>query len=536
MSHSHFSTEQLSRYIEGELSPPEAQEVSRHLEQCGRCREQMESLRRMLATLGRLPDLAPSAGFLARLEERIASRRSLWHRLAEGLSLGFLPLPARAAALAVVLLAGVGVFWYSGRPSAPERFGEVHRIAKEQRLPAAGSPLTITAAPERGVALEQSLGELQETAAGERWFADEASDAVAPAVASRETPEAVVLAEKEARLDPPMPARDSAARLIREERKAPIPEEPLASQAGRPAAAPVIEDLNALDYLASEEQAAVTAGLGEVVLHDGEQQKLPASTAVKRKVESLSAPATPSADRKGTEVALFGWEPSGSPEAPAAQPAKEPAQARDDDAELPKVEDEATSLYFETADAGDLATPESGTLVAGYAGVAPGEIPPSDSRVEPEAVKLLVFSSQPQLTAEALEAWLRERNWFDGQAARIIEGGTTVLTARVPADAVEEATQAILAQTERFKAYFAARMPAMYGLIGTGESKQSMSRRAAGRYEASDVDWWDREERSDVSPTLGTGLSRSRRDHSEVYPGLLPPETYRQIHIHIMTE
>ncbi|HEQ60156.1 MAG TPA: hypothetical protein ENN74_00950, partial [Firmicutes bacterium] len=262
MSRSHFSMEQLSRYIEGELSPPEAQEVSRHLERCGRCREQMESLRRMLATLGRLPDLAPSAGFLARLDERIASRRTLWHRLAEGLSLGFLPLPARAAALAVVLLVGVGVFWYSGQPSTPWRSSEVHRLAKEQRLPAASSPQPLSSAPERGVALEQDIDEWQERGARKQWFADEASDAVAPAVPAREPSKAAVLAEDEARFDQPMPAREPLDRLMREERKAPVPEELLASGVGRPAAPPVIEDLNALGDVASKEKAAATLGLG----------------------------------------------------------------------------------------------------------------------------------------------------------------------------------------------------------------------------------------------------------------------------------
>jgi len=276
--------------------------------------------------------------------------------------------------------------------------------------------------------------------------------------------------------------------------------------------------------------------LGEIVLYDEEHHELPASEAIEPEVEPTSQVASTSVRREGTEVAFFGWDPSLSPEAPAAEAAKEPAQERDDDAELPKAEYEATRLYFETADAADLATPEGGTLVAGYAGVAPGEIPPSDSKVEPEAVKLLVFSSQPQLTAEALRAWLAERNWLDGQAARIIEGGTTVLTARVPAGAVEEATQAILAQVDEFKAYFAKRVPAMYGVFGTADSKRPTSRRSAGRLETSDVDLWHREERLDVSPELGATLRSRRRDRSEGYPGLLPPETYRQIHIHIITE
>jgi len=531
VSHSHFSTEQLSRYIEGELSPPEAQEVSRHLEQCGRCREQMESLRRMLATLGRLPDVAPSPGFLARVEERIASRRSLWHRLAEGLSLGFLPLPVRAAALAVVLLAGVGVFWYRGQPSTPWRSSEVHRLAKEQRPPAASSPQVLSSAPKRGVALEHSLDEWQETAARKQWFADEASDAVAPAVPAREVPKAPALTEKEARFDQPVRAGEPLDRLIRAERAAPVPEKPPALEAGRLAAPQAIEDLDVMGDVASEEKTAATLSLGEI-----ERQEVAASKAGEPEVGSASQVASTSVPKEGTEVAFFGWEPSGSPEAPAAQPAKEPAQARDGDADLPKAEDEAIRLYYETADAGDLATPESGTLFAGYAGVAPGEIPPSDSKVEPEAVKLLVFSSQPQLTAEALQAWLKERNWFDHEPGQSVEDGAVVLTARVPAGAVEEATQAILAQTERFKAYFAARMPAMYDLIGTGEAKRYPPARSAGRYETSDVDWWDREERLDASSTLGTVLSPSRRDPSEVYPGLLSPETYRQIHIHIVTE
>jgi anti-sigma factor RsiW len=55
----HLSAEQLSSYLDGEVSLSESREIEAHLESCARCRAQYESLDRMVANLWRLERVAP---------------------------------------------------------------------------------------------------------------------------------------------------------------------------------------------------------------------------------------------------------------------------------------------------------------------------------------------------------------------------------------------------------------------------------------------------------------------------------------------
>lgn len=117
MNPSKIDLEQLSRYMEGDLGPAETWEVEHLLAESSETRAQMENLRNLLATLGRLPDRAPPPGFLLRLEERIAARRSLWRRAWDSLLLRSFPSAVRTAAVVAVLLLALGaVAWQLMHP------------------------------------------------------------------------------------------------------------------------------------------------------------------------------------------------------------------------------------------------------------------------------------------------------------------------------------------------------------------------------------------------------------------------------------
>jgi len=57
----HLSAEQLSSYLDGEVSLSESREIEAHLESCARCRGQYESMDRMVTNLWRLERVAPPA-------------------------------------------------------------------------------------------------------------------------------------------------------------------------------------------------------------------------------------------------------------------------------------------------------------------------------------------------------------------------------------------------------------------------------------------------------------------------------------------
>jgi hypothetical protein len=103
------------------------------LDGCAGCRERLEASRRHLdaieGSLAAALDVAPSAGFAARLRERLARERSSRHRSANW-------LPALAA---VVVTAAVGGWLFLGRSEAPTlrraNAPPAHREAKQSPLP-----------------------------------------------------------------------------------------------------------------------------------------------------------------------------------------------------------------------------------------------------------------------------------------------------------------------------------------------------------------------------------------------------------------
>lgn len=100
MSTPHRIEQQLSAYLDGELTPAEMAGVRAHLAECDACRAELEELRAGKDLLGRLRAMEPPRGFEASLLARVSqpSRRSwfAWPRPAMALA---------AVSLAVVLVA-----------------------------------------------------------------------------------------------------------------------------------------------------------------------------------------------------------------------------------------------------------------------------------------------------------------------------------------------------------------------------------------------------------------------------------------------
>jgi len=67
--------ENLSAYIDGELSPAETARVERHLEQCEQCRRELDSLTQTVHLLNRLPALRAPRSFLLPAEAEESRRR-----------------------------------------------------------------------------------------------------------------------------------------------------------------------------------------------------------------------------------------------------------------------------------------------------------------------------------------------------------------------------------------------------------------------------------------------------------------------------
>ena len=90
----------LSAYVDGHLEPPRHEALERHLATCARCQEEITALRRVVALLGRVPQVeAPRSFALAQAPS--ASRR--WPALLYGSSLRYATAAAAMLLLAVVV-------------------------------------------------------------------------------------------------------------------------------------------------------------------------------------------------------------------------------------------------------------------------------------------------------------------------------------------------------------------------------------------------------------------------------------------------
>ncbi len=103
-------SEELSAYLDGELSPRERAALKAHLERCSRCREELVSLRAVSQLVGSLPQVQPSQAFSQALGREISAHgRRRWLRpiplfagdLIPGLAVAAPPLNALPVAFVI---------------------------------------------------------------------------------------------------------------------------------------------------------------------------------------------------------------------------------------------------------------------------------------------------------------------------------------------------------------------------------------------------------------------------------------------------
>ncbi len=108
--------EEIVAWLDGETNAAETSRVVAHLAECAACRREAELLRASGALLTRLPGVAPSAGFEARV---VAAARGAGVATAPRGRLVFLRSRAAVAAAAVLVAAGVGAWWLA--PRGPDK-------------------------------------------------------------------------------------------------------------------------------------------------------------------------------------------------------------------------------------------------------------------------------------------------------------------------------------------------------------------------------------------------------------------------------
>lgn len=145
----HASTEMLSAYLDRELAGGEVRHLERHLEDCPRCREHLESLSRVVGNLRRLERAAPPpllAGAVARRVALEGRPRGLVEKLEGQLSgqplqsnvLLYFALILALAAIVYFFTAGVDFLEHRSIPvvvASPEASAEFERL---RELRAAG--------------------------------------------------------------------------------------------------------------------------------------------------------------------------------------------------------------------------------------------------------------------------------------------------------------------------------------------------------------------------------------------------------------
>jgi len=104
----HLSAEQLSSYLDGEVSLSESREIEAHLESCARCRGQYESMDRMVTRLWRLERAAPPAVIgqevRSQVEQPQAPREMLRRLLAAAFGVPLQPVLRTATAMVLAFV------------------------------------------------------------------------------------------------------------------------------------------------------------------------------------------------------------------------------------------------------------------------------------------------------------------------------------------------------------------------------------------------------------------------------------------------
>lgn len=122
-------TDQLSDYLDGELSPSEAAAVEAHLRECAACNAVLNDLKRIVAQAQHLEPRPPQSDLWAGIEKRI-------ERVAPPRRISF-TLPQLAAAAALLMAISAGTAIKLAAPASPAT-GPIEQVAKAE--PPADAP------------------------------------------------------------------------------------------------------------------------------------------------------------------------------------------------------------------------------------------------------------------------------------------------------------------------------------------------------------------------------------------------------------
>jgi negative regulator of sigma E activity len=95
---------QLSDYIDGQLSEAAAEDVAHHLESCPDCKQAHEDMTRLVGFMREIDTVDEPADLLQNVRSRLESKPPVWDRIRELLSTPAFRVPAAATVLAAVLL------------------------------------------------------------------------------------------------------------------------------------------------------------------------------------------------------------------------------------------------------------------------------------------------------------------------------------------------------------------------------------------------------------------------------------------------
>jgi len=151
----HIQVEQLSTYLDQQVSPAERATIDTHLQQCPECRAELESLRQTVVMLHSLPRVAVPRAFTLSEAQAGIRRPAAAPGWFGGLALGL----GAVAAIALVALIAVSVLRPEQVPWQPNQ-----TIARAQPTPVAPTAAPAVAVPMAPAATEAPLAKLQEQA------------------------------------------------------------------------------------------------------------------------------------------------------------------------------------------------------------------------------------------------------------------------------------------------------------------------------------------------------------------------------------
>ncbi len=139
---------QHAEWVDLDLKLEQALAMERHSAECPACRTHDTSVRRALLVMRNMPDMRPSAHFMASLEERLAGEREA-HRASVSRH-----RPPTGRAMIVVAASLIAMAWLSERrPPAGLPMAEQAALALPREVPSVEMPRAdVRSAPLRGTA------------------------------------------------------------------------------------------------------------------------------------------------------------------------------------------------------------------------------------------------------------------------------------------------------------------------------------------------------------------------------------------------